>query len=120
MICTHVVFDPVLARDLPDWVKYGTAMRGLEHGIGVICHPGAGEDLRERGLGGLKVWLGGMEKMLAAHGGEEKSVEGMEEVYLGGWMAVRALFTGELWCGIAVFGIIFFCSCSIPLVLFFA
>ena len=36
MMPTCVIFDPALADTLPDWVRFGTALRGVEHAVGTI------------------------------------------------------------------------------------
>jgi alcohol dehydrogenase class IV len=46
MMPTVVIFDTALSRGLPDWVKFGAALRGVEHAIGAICHPNATHDVR--------------------------------------------------------------------------
>ena len=48
MMPTVVIFDTTLTRGLPDCVRFGTALRGIEHGIGAVCHPKATPDIRSR------------------------------------------------------------------------
>lgn len=93
MMPTVVIFDTTLARGLPDWVKFGTALRGVEHAIGAICHPNANDDIRARALQGLDFVKRGLKGMVLEdpdHSAEEAQVD----CYLGGWMAIRALNTG--------------------------
>jgi alcohol dehydrogenase class IV len=90
MMPTVVIFDTALSRGLPDWVKFGTALRGVEHAIGAICHPNATHDVRTRALKGLELVTKGLKGMVANSDCEKAQVN----CYLGGWMAIRALNTG--------------------------
>jgi len=90
MMPTVVIFDNTFARGLPDWVKFGTALRGVEHAIGAICHPNATDDIRARALQGLKFVNKGLKGMVDT----PDSAEAQIDCYLGGWMAIRALNTG--------------------------
>ncbi|KAL7499094.1 hypothetical protein ACHAWT_007605 [Skeletonema menzelii] len=87
---TVVIFDTTLSRGLPDWVRFGTALRGVEHAIGAVCHPKATEDIRSRALRGLALVNKGLKGMVEDPDSEEAQVN----CYLGGWMAIRALNTG--------------------------
>ena len=90
MMPTVIIFDTALSRGLPDWVKFGTALRGVEHAIGAICHPNANDDIRSRGLEGLTLVNRGLKGMVDNPDSEEAQLD----CYLGGWMAIRALNTG--------------------------
>lgn len=37
---TTVIFDPSLSSSLPDWVRFGTALRCVEHAVGAATHRG--------------------------------------------------------------------------------
>jgi alcohol dehydrogenase class IV len=87
---TVVIFDTTLSKGLPDWVRFGTALRGVEHAIGAVCHPKATEDIRSRALQGLDLVNKGLKGMVENPDSEEAQVD----CYLGGWMAIRALNTG--------------------------
>lgn len=90
MMPTVVIFDTTLSRGLPDWVRFGTALRGIEHAIGAICHPNATTDIRTRALEGLELVNKGLNGMVENADSEKAQVN----CYLGGWMAIRALNTG--------------------------
>lgn len=90
MMPTVVIFDTTLTRGLPDWVRFGTALRGIEHGIGAVCHPKATPDIRSRALLGLELVNSGLKRMVQDPNSEEAQLK----IYLGGWMAIRALNTG--------------------------
>lgn len=90
MMPTVVIFDTTLSKGLPDWVKFGTALRGVEHAIGAVCHPKATEDIRSRALQGLTLVNKGLKGMVEDPDSEAAQVN----CYLGGWMAIRALNTG--------------------------
>lgn len=90
MMPTVVIFDTSLSKGLPDWVKFGTALRGVEHAIGAVCHPKATEDIRNRALQGLTLVNKGLKGMVEDPDNEAAQVN----CYLGGWMAIRALNTG--------------------------
>jgi len=90
MMPTVVIFDTSLSKGLPDWVKFGTALRGVEHAIGAVCHPKATEDIRNRALQGLTLVNKGLKGMVEDPDSEAAQVN----CYLGGWMAIRALNTG--------------------------
>lgn len=90
MMPTVVIFDSSLGKGMPDWVRFGTALRGLEHAVGAVCHPKATEDVRRRSLKGLELIHRGLKAMVVDHEAEQAQVD----CYLGGWMAIRALNTG--------------------------
>lgn len=87
---TVVVYDAALSREMPDWVRFGTALRGLEHAVGAVTHPQADEDVRARALQGLRLVCQG----LAALADDPEAERAQTDCYLGGWMAIRALNTG--------------------------
>eukprot|EP00573_Skeletonema_grethae_P002838 CAMPEP_0201688558 /NCGR_PEP_ID=MMETSP0578-20130828/2308_1 /ASSEMBLY_ACC=CAM_ASM_000663 /TAXON_ID=267565 /ORGANISM="Skeletonema grethea, Strain CCMP 1804" /LENGTH=420 /DNA_ID=CAMNT_0048172921 /DNA_START=56 /DNA_END=1318 /DNA_ORIENTATION=+ len=91
MMPNVVIFDTTLARGLPDWVKFGTALRGVEHAIGAICHPNATDDIRARALQGLEFVTRGLKGMVE---NPDSAEEAQIDCYRGGWMAIRALNTG--------------------------
>jgi maleylacetate reductase len=45
MLPAVIIYDPALSSGLPDWVRFGTALRGVEHAVGAISHPNATEDI---------------------------------------------------------------------------
>lgn len=97
MMPTCIIFDTTLSRGLPDWVRFGTALRGVEHAIGAICHPNATADIRTRALEGLEFVNKGLKGMVENADSEKAQVN----CYLGGWMAIRALNTGGCYPSIA-------------------
>mmetsp|Transcript_12486 Transcript_12486/g.17736 ORF Transcript_12486/g.17736 Transcript_12486/m.17736 type:complete len:405 (-) Transcript_12486:105-1319(-) len=90
MMPNVVIYDPSLSRGMPDWVKFGTALRGVEHAVGAVCHPKATDEIRVRALKGLKFVNRGLLAMVKDPDSEKAQVN----CYLGGWMAIRALNTG--------------------------
>jgi maleylacetate reductase len=84
---TVVVFDPALCLGLPNWVRYGTALRGIEHGVGAVCSPAATDESRELALEGLRTLRHGLTAMLQ----DPDSRQGQIDVYRGGWYAMKAL-----------------------------
>lgn len=90
MMPTVVIFDSSLSKGMPDWVRFGTALRGLEHAVGAVCHPKADEDVRARSLKGLGLIRHGLTAMVD----DPESEQAQTDCYLGGWMAIRALNTG--------------------------
>eukprot|EP01063_Lacrimia_lanifica_P041993 TRINITY_DN993_c0_g3_i1.p1 TRINITY_DN993_c0_g3~~TRINITY_DN993_c0_g3_i1.p1 ORF type:complete len:412 (+),score=115.08 TRINITY_DN993_c0_g3_i1:60-1238(+) len=87
---TAVVFDPVLAAGLPEWVRFGTALRGVEHVVGALTHPAATEEVRTGALEGAALLAEGLEAMLAA----PTCPAAMQRVFEGGWHAIVALNKG--------------------------
>lgn len=87
MMPTVVIYDPTLSRGLPDWVRFGTALRGVEHAIGAICHPQATDEHRASALHGLKLVLSGLKAMVKNPEAEDANMQ----VYRGGWVTIRAL-----------------------------
>ena len=84
---TVVVYDPALGRGLPDWVRFGTALRGVEHAAGAITHPLADGEIRDRASAGLAAIAGGLRRLVA----DPECPEAMTRVYVGGFVAIRAL-----------------------------
>ena len=87
MMPTVVIYDPMLSRGLPDWVRFGTALRGVEHAIGAVCHPQATDEHRASALRGLKMVVDGLRAMVDNPESEDANVD----VYRGGWITIRAL-----------------------------
>lgn len=90
MIPNVLIYDPALSAGLPDWVRFGTALRGIEHAVGAVTHPKSNEDIRSRALTGLAILKENIEKLKET---PECSVA-QSNVYVGGFMAIRALNTG--------------------------
>jgi maleylacetate reductase len=90
MMPTVVVFDPALTHGLPDWVRFGTALRGVEHAVGAVCSPLATEEVRQQALNGLAVTARGLRKMIA----NPEDAEALTDCYMGGWLSIRAINTG--------------------------
>jgi len=89
LIPTVTIFDPSLTSGLPDWVRFGTALRCVEHAVGSATHPRATDEIRNLALQGLKMVRSGLDVMVA----NPTSTEAALDVYTGGWCAVRALNT---------------------------
>lgn len=89
MMPTTTIFDPALAAGLPDWVRFGTALRCVEHAVGAATHPDADEGQKAVALEGLRVAKRGIEAMVA----DPTSKAAAADVYAGGWCTVRALNT---------------------------
>ncbi|KAL9189812.1 hypothetical protein ACHAXT_009487 [Thalassiosira profunda] len=90
MMPTVIIYDPTLSEGLPDWVRFGTALRGVEHAVGAVTHPKATEEVRSRALAGLKIIKENLPKMVA----NPESPEIQSALYVGGFTAVRALNMG--------------------------
>lgn len=90
MMPTTVIYDSVLARDVPDWVRFGTALRGVEHSVGAVCSPTANDEIRELALIGMRMVYRGLVKMVQ----DPQSGEAQADCYTGGWHSIRALNTG--------------------------
>jgi len=88
---TVVVFDPALTQGLPDWVRFGTALRCVEHAVGAVTHPNATPALSTQALRGLAEVNAGLRAMVA----EPESPAAAVQVYRGGALAVRALNTNQ-------------------------
>lgn len=87
---TVVVFDPALTHGLPDWVRFGTGLRCVEHAVGAATHPNATPAIVAQALAGLTQLAGGLNAMVA----EPESRAAAVAVYAGGALAIRALNTG--------------------------
>ena len=90
MIPNVLIYDPALSAGLPDWVRFGTALRGVEHAVGAVTHPKSDEDIRSRALTGLAILKENIEKLKDA----PECPVAQSNVYVGGFMAIRALNTG--------------------------
>jgi maleylacetate reductase len=88
---TVIVYDPALSAGLPDWVRFGTALRGIEHGIGAVCSSseGVSGEVIDAALEGLRLVVRGLEGMVA----EPTAREAQLDCYRGGWVTIRALNT---------------------------
>ena len=87
MMPTVVVYDPALSKGLPDWVRFGTALRGVEHAIGAVCHPKATDEHREAALDGLRLVARALRAMIATPEDADANID----AYRGGWITIRAL-----------------------------
>jgi len=87
---TVIIYDPALSAGLPDWVRFGTALRGVEHAVGAVTHPKANEDIRTRALHGLSIINANLPKLLA----DPECPTLQSNIYAGGFIAIRALNTG--------------------------
>ncbi|KAL7478519.1 hypothetical protein ACHAW6_004282 [Cyclotella cf. meneghiniana] len=87
---TIIIYDATLSEGLPDWVRFGTAFRGVEHAIGAITHPKANEGIRAQALNGLSILNENLN--LLVQNPECKIAQG--NIYVGGFIAVRALNRG--------------------------
>lgn len=90
MMPTVCIFDPALADGIPDWVRFGTAMRCVEHVVGAMCSPNANPEIRELALVGAKMISQGLKKMVKDPASQSAAIE----CFRGGWHAMRALSTG--------------------------
>ena len=87
---TLIVYDAALSEGLPDWVRFGTAFRGIEHACGAITHPNANDDIRTQALEALSILNENMK--LLVKNPECRTTQ--NNIYVGGFIAVRALNTG--------------------------
>ncbi|KAL3802410.1 hypothetical protein HJC23_007235 [Cyclotella cryptica] len=87
---TIIIYDATISEGLPDWVRFGTAFRGVEHAIGAITHPKANDDIRAQALNGLAILNENLN--LLVENPECKIVQ--SNVYVGGFISVRALNRG--------------------------
>jgi len=87
LLPTVIIYDPVLSAGLPDWVRFGTALRGVEHAVGAITHPKATEDIRNRALLGLSILHDNITNLLS----NPECPTTHSNIYVGGFIAVRAL-----------------------------
>jgi hypothetical protein len=89
LVPTVVIFDPAVGRGLPDWVRFGTALRCVEHAVGAITHPRADDDVRARASAGLAAVADGLRRLVA----NPECPEAQRGVYVGGFVAIRALMS---------------------------
>jgi alcohol dehydrogenase class IV len=87
---TLIIYEATLSEGLPDWVRFGTAFRGVEHACGAITHPKANEDIREQALEGLTILNENLKKLIK----NPECKDTQHQMYLGGFIAIRALNTG--------------------------
>jgi len=87
LLPTVIIYDPALSAGLPDWVRFGTALRGVEHAVGAITHPKATEDIRNRALLGLSILHDNITKLLS----NPECPTTQSNIYVGGFIAIRAL-----------------------------
>jgi maleylacetate reductase len=87
LLPTVIIYDPALSTGLPDWVRFGTALRGVEHAVGAITHPKATEDIRNRALLGLSILHDNITKLLS----NPECPTTQSNIYVGGFIAIRAL-----------------------------
>ncbi len=87
MLPTFIIYDPALSCGLPDWVRFGTALRAVEHAVGAITHPNATEDIRSRALLGLSILH---ENIIRLISNQECPIIN-SNTYVGGFIAIRAL-----------------------------
>lgn len=87
MMPTVVIFDPSLSKGLPEWLRYGTALRGVEHSVGALCSPTAEEAHRELALHGLEMAYHGLIEMVR----DADSKAAQVNAYKGGWYTIQAL-----------------------------
>eukprot|EP00242_Pyramimonas_sp_CCMP2087_P010705 CAMPEP_0198217132 /NCGR_PEP_ID=MMETSP1445-20131203/61766_1 /TAXON_ID=36898 /ORGANISM="Pyramimonas sp., Strain CCMP2087" /LENGTH=406 /DNA_ID=CAMNT_0043893677 /DNA_START=166 /DNA_END=1386 /DNA_ORIENTATION=- len=90
MLPTVIIYDPALSAGLPDWVRFGTALRGVEHAVGAMTHPKSNEDIRTRALAGLTILDDNLKKLVK----NPECAETQSNIYVGGFMTIRALNTG--------------------------
>lgn len=90
MMPTVIIYDPALSKGLPNWVRYGTALRGVEHAVGAVTHPNSNEDIRTLALSGLSIINDNIKKLVE----NPECPEAQSAVYVGGFIAVRALNMG--------------------------
>jgi alcohol dehydrogenase class IV len=66
LVPTGVIFDPTLSASAPDWLRYGTALRCVDHAVEAATHPAADEATLELAIAGLAQVAGGLRAMTAA------------------------------------------------------
>lgn len=87
LLPTVIIYDPKLSSGLPDWVRFGTALRGVEHAVGAITHPNATDDIRNRALLGLSILHDNITKLMS----DPECLTTQSNIYVGGFIAIRAL-----------------------------
>eukprot|EP00571_Detonula_confervacea_P007665 CAMPEP_0172321242 /NCGR_PEP_ID=MMETSP1058-20130122/42794_1 /TAXON_ID=83371 /ORGANISM="Detonula confervacea, Strain CCMP 353" /LENGTH=401 /DNA_ID=CAMNT_0013036695 /DNA_START=150 /DNA_END=1355 /DNA_ORIENTATION=- len=87
---TVIIYDPALSAGLPDWVRFGTGLRGVEHAVGAVTHPKSNDDIRSRALEGLAIINDNLKKLVS----NPECPTTQSNLYVGGFMAVRALNQG--------------------------
>ena len=111
---TVIIYDASLSEGLPDWVRFGTAFRGIEHACGAVTHPKANDDIRKQvflmsllviyhvstllnhrlirkqALEGLTILHDNLKLLLK----NPECKTAQSNLYVGGFMAIRALNTG--------------------------
>ena len=90
MMPSVIIYDPALSAGLPGWVRFGTALRGVEHAVGATTHPKANDEIRSRALKGLTMINAGLKKLVSNP--ECPTIQ--SSIYVGGFIAIRALNTG--------------------------
>ena len=72
-------------------MRFGTALRGVEHGIGAVCSTseGVSGEVVDAALEGVRLLARGLEGMLT----EPEAREEQLDCYRGGWLTIRALNT---------------------------
>ena len=90
MMPTIIIYDAALSEGLPDWVRFGTAFRGIEHACGAVTHPKANDDIRKQALEGLSILNENLK--LLVENPECKTIQ--SNIFVGGFIAIRALNTG--------------------------
>jgi len=87
---TVIIYDPALSTGLPDWVRFGTGLRGVEHAVGAVTHPQSTDEIRSRALEGLTMIHTNLRKLVS----NPECPTAQNNLYRGGSLAVRALNTG--------------------------
>ena len=90
MMPSVIIYDPALSTDLPNWVKFGTALRGIEHAVGAVTHPKATDEVRSRALQGLSILTTNIQALVS----NPECTTTQSNVYVGGFIAIRALNLG--------------------------
>lgn len=87
LLPTVIIYDPALSFGLPDWVRFGTALRAVEHAVGAVTHPNATEDIRSRAIHGLSILNDSIIRLIS---NPECPVTN-SNTYVGGFVSIRAL-----------------------------
>ena len=90
MMPTVIIYDPAMSAGLPEWVRFGTALRGVEHAVGAVTHPKATDEVRTRALQGLAIINDNIKKLAS----NPECATTQCNLYVGGFIAVRALNMG--------------------------